>query len=376
MVFILGKSGSGKSTLLNLIGGIDKESSGEIIVDGKSMANFTEKDYQEYRKNYLGFIFQEFNLLSDFNAKDNLALALELDQATNSVENLIECLNKVGLKKEYLTRQISELSGGERQRVAIARAVLKNSKMILADEPTGNLDSKTAKSIWELIKSLSKDRLILVVTHDRENAFKYGDRVIEISDGQVISDTGSQPENSNYPQNVVQNSRLSFKTRLKMGLNNLKLKKGKTALAITLSILSILSILITQMLMSFSAGKTLTSYIKDENVDYFTVAQGFKDKNVLNTYEPMFMKKSTKDYILENAQTLQGSIIKDSQQLIDFGFLFVGDFAELDSNSFYATTTAIEQIYNSGMGMVLVDGEFQSIIKELHPIDFLVVRSF
>lgn len=319
MVFILGKSGSGKSTLLNLIGGIDKESSGEIIVDGKSMANFTEKDYQEYRKNYLGFIFQEFNLLSDFNVKDNLALALELDQATNSVENLIECLNKVGLKKEYLTRQISELSGGERQRVAIARAVLKNSKMILADEPTGNLDSKTAKSIWELIKSLSKDRLILVVTNDRESAFKYGDRVIEISDGQVISDTGSQPENSNYPQHVVQNSRLSFKTRLKMGLNNLKLKKGKTALAITLSILSILSILITQMLMSFSAGKTLTSYIKDENVDYFTVAQGFKDKNVLNTYEPMLMKKSTKDYILENAQTLQGSIVKDSQQLIDFG---------------------------------------------------------
>ena len=203
--------------------------------------------------------------------------------------------------------------------MAIARAVLKNSKMILADEPTGNLDSKTAKSIWEVIKSLSKDRLILVVTHDRENAFKYGDRVIEISDGQVISDTGSQPENSNYPQHVVQNSRLSFKTRLKMGLNNLKLKKGKTALAITLSILSILSILITQMLMSFSAGKTLTSYIKDENVDYFTVAQGFKDKNVLNTYEPMLMKKSTKDYILENAQTLQGSIIKDSQQLIDFG---------------------------------------------------------
>lgn len=104
-----------------------------------------------------------------------------------------------------------------------------------------------------------------------------------------------------------------------MGLNNLKLKKGKTALAITLSILSILSILITQMLTSFSAGKTLTSYIKDENVDYFTVAQGFKDKNVLNTYEPMLMKKPTKDYILENAQTLQGSIIKDSQQLIDFG---------------------------------------------------------
>lgn len=138
-------------------------------------------------------MFQEFNLLNDFDVAGNVALALRLSKETEISDKVSGALQAVGLSSEYLTRKIDELSGGEKQRVAIARAIVKDSKVILADEPTGNLDSGTGESIWNIIKELSKTKLVITVTHDRENAEKYGDRIIEISDGKVISDNGEQP---------------------------------------------------------------------------------------------------------------------------------------------------------------------------------------
>lgn len=187
MVFVLGKSGCGKSTLLNVVGGLDEITSGEIVVDGVSMSEYRAKDYDLYRNRYIGFIFQEYNLIDGFNVGKNISLALELQQIKDKKSLIENVLKQVGLAG-YYNRKINELSGGQKQRVAIARALVKNPRIILADEPTGNLDSATAEEVFGLLKELSRDRLILVVSHDRENAEQYADRIIELKDGQVLSD--------------------------------------------------------------------------------------------------------------------------------------------------------------------------------------------
>lgn len=187
LVFILGKSGSGKSTLLNVMGGLDKADSGEIIIKGKSSKDFKQKDFDSYRNTYLGFIFQEYNILDEFNVGQNIALAIELQGRKATSEEINNILKEVDLDG-YGNRKPNELSGGQKQRVAIARALVKNPEIIFADEPTGALDSKTGMAVFDTLKKLSKDKLVIVVSHDREFAELYGDRVIELADGIVISD--------------------------------------------------------------------------------------------------------------------------------------------------------------------------------------------
>lgn len=187
LVFILGKSGSGKSTLLNVMGGLDNADSGEIIIKGKSSKDFSAGDFDSYRNTYLGFIFQEYNILEDFNVGANIALALKLQGEKATDEKINEILDEVGLSG-YGKRKPNELSGGQKQRVAIARALVKNPEIIMADEPTGALDSNTGIQVFDTLKRLSRDKLVIVVSHDREFAEEYGDRVIELKDGKVISD--------------------------------------------------------------------------------------------------------------------------------------------------------------------------------------------
>ena len=187
MVFLLGKSGAGKSTLLNVLGGLDRVDSGEIIINGKSSKDFSQSDFDSYRNTYLGFIFQEYNILNEFSIAENIALAIELQgrKPTNEeIDNILNQVDLAGLAK----RKPNELSGGQKQRVAIARALIKNPKLLLCDEPTGALDSKTGKQIFDTLKALSHDKLVLIVSHDREFAEQYADRIIELKDGKVISD--------------------------------------------------------------------------------------------------------------------------------------------------------------------------------------------
>lgn len=187
LVFILGKSGSGKSTLLNVMGGLDEADDGEIIINGKSSKDFTKGELDSYRNTYLGFIFQEYNILSDFTVKENIALALQLQQKKATDEEIDSILEEVDLKG-YGKRKPNELSGGQKQRVAIARALVKEPKIIFGDEPTGALDSNTGKQVFETLKKLSKTKLVVVVSHDRDFAEHFGDRVIELKDGKIISD--------------------------------------------------------------------------------------------------------------------------------------------------------------------------------------------
>ena len=186
-VFLLGKSGSGKSTLLNAIGGLDTFDKGEIIIKGKSSKSFSQSDFDSYRNTFIGFIFQEYNVLEEFTVAKNLALAIELQGKEASPQKVQELLKMVEMEN-FAKRKPNQLSGGQKQRVAIARALIKNPEIIMADEPTGALDSRTGKQVMETLKELSKTKLVIIVSHDREFAEIYGDRIIELKDGEIIQD--------------------------------------------------------------------------------------------------------------------------------------------------------------------------------------------
>jgi len=187
MVFLLGRSGSGKSTLLNLLGGLDDYSSGEIIINGVSSKYFRSKHFDSYRNTYVGFIFQEYHVLEELTVGANIALAIELQGRKATDEEINEILKEVDLEG-FAKRKPNELSGGQKQRVAIARALVKQPKIIMADEPTGALDSNTGKQILATLKKLSKEKLVIIVSHDREFAESYADRIVELADGVVIRD--------------------------------------------------------------------------------------------------------------------------------------------------------------------------------------------
>ncbi len=250
MVFLLGKSGSGKTTLLNIAGGLDKPDGGEIIINGKSSKDFAPPDYDGYRNAYVGFIFQEFNILGGFTVGQNIALALQLQGRKNAGAEAESILKEVGLAG-FADRMPDTLSGGQKQRVAIARALVKDPMIIMADEPTGSLDSETGADIFSLLKKLSADRLVVVVSHDRENAEKYGDRIIELKDGKVVSDripdskalaaspvsTAVKKESRNNNAVFIK-SRLPFANAAKMAGAGLKLKPLRLAVLLLVSLLA------------------------------------------------------------------------------------------------------------------------------------------
>ena len=203
MVFLLGKSGSGKSTLLNVCGGLDAPTSGEIIVKGRSSRDFTQSDFDSYRNTFIGFIFQEYNILNEFSVEDNIALALELQGKPKDKEAVAALLEEVDLLG-YAKRKPNTLSGGQKQRIAIARALIKSPEIIMADEPTGALDSNTGKQVFDTLKKLSRDKLVVVVSHDRDFAEQYGDRIIELKDGKILSDvTKTVEEQRAISENVT-----------------------------------------------------------------------------------------------------------------------------------------------------------------------------
>lgn len=188
LVFLLGKSGSGKSTLMNIIGGLDHPDSGSIHFYDQVITQFDRNDYDAYRNTMIGFIFQEFNLIESYSVYQNIALSASLQNEIASRRDIETLLETLELSEE-IDRMPFELSGGQKQRVSIARALIKDPRVLLADEPTGSLDSETGKQIFELLKTVSKNRLVIVVSHDRDFALTYGDRIIEMSDGRVIQDS-------------------------------------------------------------------------------------------------------------------------------------------------------------------------------------------
>ena len=251
-VAILGPSGSGKTTCLNIIGGLDKYDSGDLIINGKSTKEFKDSYWDAYRNNSIGFIFQSYNLIGHLNILDNVEMGMTLSgvSASEKHNKAKEVLERVGLK-EHMHKKPNQLSGGQMQRVAIARALANDPDIILADEPTGALDTKISVQIMEIIKDIAKDKLVIMVTHNPELAEQYADRIIEFRDGSVISDSrpiNELDKNDNY--NFKKTS-MSFLTALKLSAMNIRTKKWRTFLTAFASSIGIIGI---ALILSLSNG--------------------------------------------------------------------------------------------------------------------------
>lgn len=246
---ILGPSGSGKTTLLNIIGGLDHYDSGDLEIDGISTNKYKSADWDTYRNNRIGFVFQSYNLIPHQSILANVELALTLSgiSAAERKERAGKALEEVGLK-DHLRKLPNQLSGGQMQRVAIARALINDPEILLADEPTGALDTSTSEQVMELLTNIAKDRLVIMVTHNPELADLYANRIIRLKDGQIVSDTNpydpdtEEQRSSNPPRKVS----MSFFTAISLSLSNLMTKKGRTlvtALAGSIGIIGIAAIL-------------------------------------------------------------------------------------------------------------------------------------
>ena len=292
-VAILGTSGSGKTTLLNIIGGLDKYTEGDLIINGKSTNEYSDNDWDMYRNHKVGFVFQSYNLIPHQNALANVELALTLSGVNKNArrKRAIDALEKVGLS-DQLYKKPNQMSGGQTQRIAIARALVNNPDILLADEPTGALDSSTSIQIMDLLKEIAKDRLVIMVTHNPDLAKKYANRIIKISDGEIVNDSnpydGLKKESNNSKSRSKKNF-MSFKTALGLSLNNLSTKKGRTILTSFAGAIGIIGI---ALVMSISNGvqnyistvekDTLSSYpitIEEKKIDTASLIESMRSNN-------------------------------------------------------------------------------------------------
>ena len=251
-VAILGPSGSGKTTFLNVIGGLDKYDSGDLVINGRSTKDFADSDWDAYRNNSIGFVFQSYNLITHLSILDNVEMGMTLSGVTDSEkrQKALEALERVGLKN-HVNKKPNQLSGGQMQRVAIARALANDPDIILADEPTGALDKKTSRQIMDLIKEIADDKLVIMVTHNPALAEEYADRIVKFEDGSVIDDTNPYNEPETDDSYALKKTSMSFRTALKLSARNIMTKKGRTILTALASSIGIIGI---ALILSLSDG--------------------------------------------------------------------------------------------------------------------------
>ena len=291
-VSILGQSGCGKTTLLNIIGGLDNYTDGDLIISGKSTKTFKDRDWDNYRNHSVGFIFQSYNLIPHQSVLSNVELALTLSGVSKAErrKRAKEALEKVGLD-DQLSKKPNEMSGGQMQRVAIARALVNNPEILLADEPTGALDSETSLQIMDLLKEIAKDRLVIMVTHNPDLAKEYSTRIVRLLDGNIIDDTMPYTsENEQYKDEGNQKRpSMSFFTALSLSLNNLMTKKARTFLTAFAGSIGIIGI---ALILSLSSGvnayiasveeETLSSYpitIEQTGMDISNLVSDLMDES-------------------------------------------------------------------------------------------------
>ena len=264
-VSILGQSGSGKTTLLNIIGGLDQYTSGDLLIQGKSTKQFKDRDWDSYRNHTIGFVFQSYNLIGHQTALSNVEIAMTLSGVSKAErkKRAIEALERVGLK-DHLYKKPSQMSGGQMQRIAIARALVNNPKVVLADEPTGALDSETSVQIMELLKDIAKERLVIMVTHNPELAKTYSTRIVQVLDGNILSDSNPYEPTEEKTQGDIQftKTKMNFMTALALSFNNLLTKKGRTFLTAFAGSIGIIGI---ALILALSNG--VNDYVKKVQED-------------------------------------------------------------------------------------------------------------
>lgn len=325
-VVITGESGSGKSTLLNVISGIDSYEEGEMYINGKETSHYTEKDFEEYRKKYIANIFQSFNLINSYTVYQNVELVLLLNgyKRRQIKKKVLDIIDKVGLTK-FKNTKVSKLSGGQKQRVAIARAIVKDTPIIVADEPTGNLDTKSAYEIIELLKNVAKDKLVVIVTHNIEQVEKYATRIIKMHDGRMIQNTEIKNINEDSKITQANGKNITIPNQYRLGIRN------------TFNIFSkfiLLFIVFTFMSVAFLAEYSafkLVEHSTEESSGYSANLRDISKERILinkQNREPFteddynkIKQLSNIDYIVEDDISLDTEFILRNDTLNTYGYI-------------------------------------------------------
>ena len=360
-VAILGPSGCGKTTLLNIIGGLDHYTSGDLIIDGISTKKYKDRDWDTYRNHRIGFVFQNYNLITHQSVLSNVELALTLsgvDKKTRR-KKAIEVLEKVGLK-DQMYKKPNQMSGGQMQRVAIARALVNDPDILLADEPTGALDTKTSIQIMEILKEISKDRLIIMVTHNPDLAEKYATRTIKLLDGEITSDSRAYNSKKEIKEKkeTGKKTSMSFMTAMNLSLNNLMIKKGRTILTAFAGSIGIIGI---ALILAISNGvqeyinnveeEALTSYpltVQEETVEIADFISSMQPSS--DTEEHEEGKIYSNDVMSEMMATASASV--ESNNLDAFK-----SYIESDDTNIKDYTSAISYSYNLNLQIYKDDNE-------------------
>lgn len=306
-VAILGPSGSGKTTLLNILGGLDRYDSGDLIINGKSTKQFRERDWDSYRNKSIGFVFQSYNLISHISILNNVEMGLTLGNVSKSEakKRALAALEKVGLK-EHIHKRPNQLSGGQMQRVAIARALVNNPDIILADEPTGALDSKTSMQIMDLIKEIANDKLVIMVTHNAALADIYASRIIKLSDGKIVSDSNPYEAKVEDKEYNLKRTKMSFITALGLSLNNIKTKKGRTLLTSFAASIGIIGI---SLVLALSNGfqKQIDNFEKDtlSNMPILILKEGINMSDVMSATVDNDLEEYPDDKIIRKEKDVE-----------------------------------------------------------------------
>ncbi len=344
-VAVLGPSGCGKTTLLNIIGGLDRYTTGDLVINGKSTKEFKDKDWDTYRNHSIGFVFQSYNLIPHQTVLSNVELALTISGVGKKErrKRAIEALEKVGLK-DQINKKPNQMSGGQMQRVAIARALVNNPDILLADEPTGALDSETSLQIMEILKEISKDKLIIMVTHNPDLAETYSNRIIKLLDGKIIDDsnpykaTEKEIEESKNKKSKTGKASMKFSTAIQLSLNNLMTKKGRTFLTAFAGSIGIIGI---ALIMSLSNGMqqyinkveedTLLSYpitIQDATIDMsslMTSMMGTGDE-VEHEEDKVYSREIVNNILETISSKIQTNNLEEFKKFIENGNSNIKDY--------------------------------------------------
>lgn len=385
-VSILGQSGCGKTTFLNIIGGLDHYTSGDLIINGKSTKDYCDKDWDTYRNHQVGFVFQSYNLIMHQSVLSNVELALTLTGVNKEERRklAIEALNKVGLS-DQIHKKPTQMSGGQMQRVAIARAIVNNPDIILADEPTGALDSATSVQIMEILKEISKDKLVIMVTHNPQLADEYSSRIIRLKDGSLVSDSNPFNEQEmSVDTSVLKRPGMSFKMACSLSLNNLMTKKARTFLTSFAGSIGIIGI---ALIMSLSHG--MQSYIDQMENDTMAsypieIQSSSSDMSTLMT-TMMGMKKKTEEH--KDSKIYSRPYVEDVLESLSSSkknnlSAFKSYIESSKGKEFRKTAKAIEydynlnlQVYNENTDSGLVQVSPNGLLDKLGMSDMMSIQS-
>lgn len=337
LIFIHGRSGSGKTTLLSILGGLDNANSAKILLDNNVINRFNDEQCASYRNNHIGFVFQSFHLITYFNVFENIAFPLKIQGIKVDQKRVLNAIHEVGLDGLEL-RKISELSGGQKQRVAIARALIKNPTLLLADEPTGNLDTETSNEIFKLLKRFSQDRLVIVVSHDTEYAQMFADRIIELKNGEVFSDImlhNTHSKQSSQPnRNSLKKAKLPFRMSIELGLGNLF--HNKIRIVVSALIVSFLVAILSSIYTSLYAQSSATADIMRLSHQHQLLITDAFNSEYLAQYDPSIIIDSPKIQSIDRsklyqiAQTYDSLFFARTMISVNDDFIRIKDYAKLN----------------------------------------------